>query len=72
MHGSHLEQRDFAITKWLGRYQVKASRFMAQVIVLVIISAMIDNDWKIGIMDETFKKSQYKQYFHSYKIEKKN
>ena len=32
---------------------------MAQVIVLVIINAMISNDWKIGIMEES-KKSQYK------------
>ena len=32
---------------------------MAQVIVLVIIYAMISNDWKIGIM-EVSKKSQYK------------
>ena len=31
---------------------------MAQVIVLVIINAMISNDWKIGIMEES-KKSQY-------------
>ena len=58
-HGSHLEQRIFAGTKWLGRYQVQASRFMAQIIVLVIINAMISNDWKIGIMEES-KKSQYK------------
>ena len=63
VHGSHLDQRDYAITKWLGRYQVKASRFMAQVIVLVIFSAMISDDWKIGIMDGTLK-SQYK-YFQS-------
>ena len=41
------------------RYQVQASRFMAQVIVFVIINAMISNDWKIGIMKES-KKSQYK------------
>ena len=59
VHGSHLEQRIFVGTKWLGRYQVQASRFMAQVIVLVIINAMISNDWKIGIMEES-KKSQYK------------
>ena len=39
--------------------KVQASRFMAQVIVLVIINAMISNDWKIGIMEES-KKSQYK------------
>ena len=58
VHGSHLEQRIFADTKWLGRYQVQASRFMAQVIVLVIINAMISNDWKIVIMEES-KKSQY-------------
>ena len=32
---------------------------MAQVIVLFIINAMISNDWKIGIMEES-KKSQYK------------
>ena len=32
---------------------------MAQVIVLVIIDAMISNDWKIGIMEES-KESQYK------------
>mgnify|MGYP003691327435 CR=1 FL=1 len=32
---------------------------MAQVIVLVIINAMISNDLKIGIMEES-KKSQYK------------
>ena len=55
VHGSHLEQRIFADTKWLGKYQVQASRFMAQVIVLVIISAMISNDWKIGIMEESQK-----------------
>ena len=34
--------KDFAGTKWLGNYQVQASRFMAQVI--VIINAMISND----------------------------
>ena len=39
--------------------KLHASRFMAQVIVLVIINAMISNDWKIGIMEES-KKSQYK------------
>ena len=38
--------------------KLHASRFMAQVIVLVIINAMISNDWKIGIMEES-KKSQY-------------
>ena len=59
VHGSHIEQRIFAGTKWLGRYQVQASRFMAQVIVLIIINAMISNDWNIGIMEES-KKSQYK------------
>ena len=59
VHGSHLEQRIFVSTKWLGRYQVQASRFIAQVIVLVIINAMISNDWKIGIIEES-KKSQYK------------
>ena len=59
VHGSHLEQRIFAGTKWLGRYQVQASRFMSQGIVLVFINAMISNDWKIGIMEES-KKSQYK------------
>ena len=59
VHGSHLEQRIFAGTKWLGRSQIQASRFMTQVIVLVIINAMICNDWKIGIMKES-KKSQYK------------
>ena len=32
---------------------------MAQVIVSVIINAMIGNDWKIGIMEES-KKNQYK------------
>ena len=32
---------------------------MAQVIVLVIIHAIISNDWKIEIMEER-KKSQYK------------
>ena len=32
---------------------------MAQAIVLVIINAMISNDWKIGIMKESYK-SQYK------------
>ena len=57
VHGSHIEQRIFAGTKWLGRYQVQASRFIAQVIVLVIINAMISNDWKIGIMKDS-KKSQ--------------
>ena len=31
---------------------VQASRFMAQDIVLVIINAMISNDWKIGIMEK--------------------
>ena len=50
-------QRIFSSTKWLGRYQVQASRFMAQTIVLVIINAMISNDWKLGIMDESKKKS---------------
>ena len=59
VHGSHLEQRIFAGTKWLGRYQVQISRFMAQVIVFVIINAMISYDSKIGIMEES-KKSQYK------------
>ena len=44
VHGSHLEQRFFDGTKWLGRYQVQASRFMTQAIVLVIIDAMISND----------------------------
>ena len=68
VHGSHLEQRLFAGTKWLGRYQVQASRFIAQVIVLVVINAMIRNDWKIGIMEES-KKSQYK-YCLIVKIEK--
>ena len=58
VHGSHLEQRIFAGTKWLGKYQVQASRFMAQVTVLVIINAMISNDWKIGIMEES-KESRY-------------
>ena len=56
VHGSHLEQRIFAGTKWLGGYQVQASRFMAQVFVLVIINAMISNDWKIEIMEESKKK----------------
>ena len=46
VHGSHLEERIFAGTKWLGKYQVQASRFMAHVIVLVITNAMISNDWK--------------------------
>ena len=55
VHGSHLEQRIFASTNWLGRYQVQASRFMGQAIVLVIINAMISNDWKIGIMEESKK-----------------
>ena len=32
---------------------------MAQLIVLIIINAMISNEWKIGIMEES-KKSQYK------------
>ena len=59
VHNSHLEQRIFAGTEWLGKYQVQASRFMAQVIVLVIINAMISIDWKIGIMEES-KESQYK------------
>ena len=59
VHGSHLEQRIFAGTKWLGGYQVQASRFIAQVIVLVIINAMISNDCKFGIMEES-KKSQHK------------
>ena len=48
VHGSHLEQTIFAGTKWLVRYQVQASRFMAQVIMLVIMNEMISNDWKIG------------------------
>ena len=61
VHGSHFEQRIFEGTKWLGRYLVQASRFMAQVIVLVIINAMISNDLKIGIMEES-KKSQYKYW----------
>ena len=59
VHGSHLKQRIFAGTKWFGRYQVQASRSMAQVIVLVIINTMISNDWKIGIMEES-EKSQNK------------
>ena len=54
-NGSHLEQRIFAGTKGLGKYQVQASRFMAQVIVLGIVNAMIGNDWKIGIMEESQK-----------------
>ena len=41
---------------------------MAQVIVLVIINAMISNNWKIGIMEES-KKSLYK-YCLIVKIEK--
>ena len=41
VHGSHLEQRIFAGTKRLGRYQVQTSRFMAQVIVLGIIHAIV-------------------------------
>ena len=44
VHGSHLEQRIFAGTKGLGKYQIQAVRFMAQVIVLVFINAMISND----------------------------
>ena len=44
LHGSHLEQRLFEGTKRLGRYHVQVTRFMAQVIVLVIIDAMISND----------------------------
>ena len=44
VHGSHLEQRIFEGTKLLGRYQVQASRYMAQAIVFVIINAMINND----------------------------
>ena len=36
----------------------KLQRFMAQVTVLIIINAMISNDWKIGKMEES-KKSQY-------------
>ena len=44
VHGSQLEQRLFEGTKRLGRYHVQASRFMAKVIVLVIIDAMISND----------------------------
>ena len=32
VYGSHLEQRIFATTKWLGSYQVQASRFIAQVL----------------------------------------
>ena len=67
VHGSHLEQRIFAGTKWLGRYQVEASRFMAQVIVFIIINAMISNDWKIGIIEES-KESQYK---YCLKVKKK-
>ena len=55
LHGSPLEQRIIAGTKWLGRYQVQSSRLMAQVIVMVIINAMISNDWKIGIMEESKK-----------------
>ena len=33
--------------------EIQASPFMAQVIVLVIINAMIGNDWKTGIVDES-------------------
>ena len=57
VNGSHLEQRIFASTKCLGRYQSQASGFMAQVIVLVIINSMIGNDWIIGIMAQSLKKS---------------
>ena len=53
VHGSYLEQRIFAGTKLLGRYQVQSSRFMAKVIVLVIIDAIISNDWKIWLMEES-------------------
>ena len=51
VHGSYFEQRIFATTKWLGKYQVQASRLIAQVIVLVIINAMIGNDRKIGNLE---------------------
>ena len=53
VHDSHLDHKIFASTKWLERYQVLASSFMKQAIVLVIINAMFSNDWKIGIMDES-------------------
>ena len=48
--GSHLEQRIFAGTKWLGtcRYQVQASRFMAQVIVLVLLMQWLVMIEKLG------------------------
>ena len=68
LHGSHLEQRIFAGTKWLGRYQVQASRFMTSSHCVSLINAMISNDWKIGIMEES-KKSQYKYYLIVKKIE---
>ena len=48
VHGSHLEQRIFTGANWLGRYQVQASRFKAQVIGLGIINAMMSNDRKKG------------------------
>ena len=40
---------DFCSTKWLGRYQVQASRYMAQAIVLIIINALISNDLKKSV-----------------------
>ena len=48
VHGSHLEQRIFAGTKWFGRYEVQASRFMAQVIALVLLMQWLVMIEKLG------------------------
>ena len=72
VHGSHLEQRIFAGTRWLGRYEVQASRFMAQAIVLVIINAMIRYDWKIGIIIDESLKSPYKYCLYAANNNKSN
>ena len=56
VHSSHLEQRIFAMQYQMtqvGKYQLIASHFMAQAIVLVIINATISNDSKNGIMKES-------------------
>ena len=38
VNGPYLKERSFASTKWFGLYQDQTSRFMAQDIVLVIIT----------------------------------
>ena len=45
----------------LGDTKSKLQRFMAQVIVLIIINAMISNDWKIGIMEKSKKRQKNRE-----------